>query len=192
MTDSIMRRPQEFTLYVGPMWSGKSSALLAFVDRCLHQGRNVNSFKASQDDRYSSGEIVTHTGWKIAAVPVDSGAAVLKHVIENPGVPDVVVVDEAFMISGIADAIVELYRTGVTIAVSSLDLSAQGKPFDEIAAMMPWATRIEKLTAVCKICRGDARYTWKKGGGSGEIEVGGAEIYEPRCILHHPLISSPS
>jgi thymidine kinase len=172
------------------MWSGKSSALLAFTDRCRHQGRHVDVFKAARDDRYSTGEIVTHAGWKIAAVPVDSGRAVIEHVIENPGVPDVVVVDEAFMIDGIATAVIELYRVGATIAVSSLDMSAHGKPFQEIQLMMPWATQIEKLTAVCTICRGDARYTWKKGGiHDVEVEVGGSEIYEPRCILHHPIIN---
>ena len=73
--------------------------------------------------------------------------------------------------------------------MSSLDLSAQGKPFREVEALMPWATRIEKLAAVCTVCKGDARYTWKKGGGDAEIEVGGDQLYEPRCALHHPIVN---
>lgn len=188
MTDSQKRAP-EFILWCGPMWSGKSSALLASIDRYRYQGKQVEVFKAAIDDRYSSCDIVTHTGWKVSADPVGSGADILRRVIELPGAPNVVAVDEMFMIPGAADALIELYRNGVTVIVSSLDLSAQGKPFHEVSVVMPWATRIEKLAAVCTVCRGDARYTWKKGGGTSEIEVGGGDIYEPRCMHCHPLIN---
>jgi thymidine kinase len=189
MTTNVQKRVPEFILYTGPMWSGKSSALLAAIDRYRHQGRLVEVFKAALDDRYSTVDIVTHTGWRVEARPVSTGADLLRHVIDIPGRPDVVALDEVFMVAGAAEALVELYRNGVTVAASSLDLSAQGKPFREVEALMPWATRIEKLAAVCEVCKVDARYTWKKGGGASEIEVGGAQLYSPRCATHHPIVN---
>lgn len=57
---------------------------------------------------------------------------------------DVVAVDEAFMIPGASWVLIDLFKKGKTIVVSSLDLSATGKAFDEVEAMFPWATHIEK------------------------------------------------
>ena len=172
------------------MFSGKSSSLLAAIDRYRHQGRVVDVFKPCIDDRYSAVEIVTHGGWRIKADPVSTGLELMSDLLAAPGSPDVVAVDELFMIPGSAAALIELFHAGVTVLVSSLDLSATGSVFSEVRDVLPWATRIEKLTAVCAVCKSDARYTWRKGTmlGSKEIEVGGAESYEPRCHGCHQLI----
>jgi thymidine kinase len=174
------------------MWSGKSSALLAAIDRYRHQGRRVHVLKAAIDDRYATGSIVTHMGWKIDAEPVSDGSAVLASVLAVPGVLDVVALDEMFMVPRSGEALIELYRNGISIAVSTLDMSFQGRPFREVEVVLPWATRIEKLAAVCSACKADARYTWKNGGSGDEIEVGGSEKYEPRCMTCHPTINGRS
>ena len=81
--------------------------------------------------------------------------------------------------------LIDLFKKGKTIVVSSLDLSATGKPFEEIEALFPWATCIEKCPAVCTVCGQDAYYTHKKVEDIAEITVGGSELYEPRCWKHH-------
>jgi thymidine kinase len=106
--------------------------------------------------------------------------------IEIPA--DVVAVDEAFMVKDVSETLVWLYRTGVSIVVSTLDVSATGKVFSEVRDMMPWATRIKKCTAVCTVCGSDAHYTHKKVVSEKEIEVGGMDAYEPRCMAHHGAI----
>lgn len=140
------------------------------------------------DDRYSTSEIVTHGGWKHPATCIKIGADVFEHLANLEEQPQVIAVDEAFMIPGIAEALIWLYRSGFTILVSSLEMSATGNPFSEIVSMMPWATKIEKCTAICTACGRDAHYTHKKLTGGEEIEVGGAELYEPRCLSDHPAI----
>ncbi len=55
--------------------------------------------------------------------------------------------------------------------------------------MLPWATHIEKCPAVCPVCGKDAYYTYKKNDDGVEIAIGGAELYEPRCFDHHPLMN---
>ena len=98
---------------------------------------------------------------------------------------DVVAVDEAFMIEGVSEALVAIFRMGVTIVVSSLDLSANCKIFPEMEKLMCWATRVEKCPAVCPECGADAYYTFKKVECDEEILIGGSDIYEPRCWNHH-------
>lgn len=177
-----------FTIYTGPMFSAKTTSLLSTLDRYKYQGKKIAVFKPRLDDRYSVNEISTHSGWKTPAICVKNGSDILKYLSEMDGNPHVIAVDEAFMIPGVADVLIWLYRSGYSVVVSSLDLSATGKPFFEIEKLLPWATKVEKLSAVCVVCNKDAFYTYKKQIGGMEIEVGGNELYEPRCVKCHPLI----
>ena len=54
-----------------------------------------------------------------------------------------------------------------------------------MSKMLPWATKVEVCPAVCTICGADAFYTYKKGGSDDDVEIGGKELYEPRCAIHH-------
>jgi len=175
-----------FTIFCGPMMSSKTTRLLAAIDRFRFQNLKVVAFKPKLDRRYTPEEISTHNGGKISAVLVSSGDEILRHAeLTNP---DVVAVDEAFMIDGSADAVIQLFRQGVTIVVSSIEMSATCNVFTEMEKMLPWATRIEKCAAVCLICGEDAFYTQKKIADLAEIAVGGSELYEPRCWHHHSVV----
>jgi thymidine kinase len=185
-----MNNPQ-FVIFTGPMFSAKTTGLLSAIDRYKYQGKKVVVFKPRFDDRYSQEDVSTHSGWKVPATCVKTGADILEYLSEAREDPHVIAVDEAFMIPGAAEALTWLYRNGFSIVVSSLDLSASGKPFEEVERMLPWATKIEKLSAVCVVCNKDAHYTYKKQSGGDEIEVGGAELYEPRCLQCHPVIFKP-
>ena len=171
------------------MFGSKTTRLMAAVDRYRYQNRNVIAFKPSMDDRYDVSDIVTHNGGKIPALTVRDAEDIYKHLAESDEVYDVVAVDEAFLIEGVCDVLRWLYSKGVTIVVSTLDLSAACNTFDEVQQMMPWATHIEKCPAVCPVCGKDAYYTYKKNDDGIEIAIGGAELYEPRCFDHHPIMN---
>jgi thymidine kinase len=184
-----MNKNPEFIVYTGPMFGAKTSKLLSVLEKFKYQHKKVAVFKPAMDDRYSSGEIVTHGGLRLPAVCVKSGADVLEHLANSTENPQVVAVDEAFMIPGIAEALIWLYQSGFTVVVSSLEMSATAKPFLEIERMLVWATHVEKCTAVCTACGQDAHYTHKKQTNDEEIEIGGSELYEPRCFSHHLFIN---
>jgi len=175
-----------FTIFCGPMMSSKTTRLLAAIDRFRYQNLRVIAFKPKLDRRYTPEEISTHSGGKMAAILVSSGDEILRN--SSLLNPDVVAVDEAFMIDGSADAVVQLFRQGVTIVVSSIEMSATCNIFPEMEKMIPWATRVEKCAAVCLVCGEDAYYTQKKVADLAEIAIGGAELYEPRCWHHHGTV----
>ena len=89
------------------------------------------------------------------------------------------------MIEGVGEVLVDLFRQGHTILVSSLQISSDWTAYKELAYMFPYATKIEVCPAVCAVCNADAYYTKKIGGRSDHaIEVGGADIYSPVCLAH--------
>lgn len=183
-----MQNNPVFIVYCGPMFSSKTTGLLSSIDRFKYQNKKIAAFKPGIDDRYSVDYISTHSGWRFPAKCVKIGSDILQHLSESEENPQVIAVDEAFMIPGVSKVLIWLYRQGYSVVVSSLDLSATGKSFEEIEKILPWATIVEKRSAVCVVCSKDAYYTYKKQTGGDEIEVGGSELYEPRCCRCHPQI----
>ena len=181
-----MKNP-EFIIFTGPMFGSKTTRLLAAIDRYRIQKKNVFVFKPRMDIRYNVDKITTHNGGSIDSYVIDSGNEILSKVqsADILEYPDIIAVDEAFMIDDISSTLVSLYKKGITILVSSLDLSATCNPFDDIGSMSLFATRIEKCPAVCVACGEDAYYTHKKFKNNKEIEIGGKDLYEPRCWKHH-------
>jgi thymidine kinase len=178
----------QFIVFTGPMFSSKTTQLLTALERYEYQKKRVLALKPMMDDRYAVGEIMSHNGWGQAAGLVETGQDVLNKIAASEEIVDVVAIDEAFMIPGIADALVWLFKQGVTVIVSTLDISATGQVFDEVRTMLPWATNIIKCTAVCTVCGQDAPYTHRRTAGD-EITVGGPELYEPRCFQHHVAVN---
>jgi thymidine kinase len=180
----------ELCLYTGPMFSSKTTRLLLAVDRAKRTGKICLAFKAALDGRYHLTNITTHMGWSLQANTASTGSDILKFVKSYthdfnkiPG-EIVVVVDEAFMIEDSAAACIELFRLGYTVHVASIQLSSDGKSFEEIEKLMPFATNINICTAVCSVCGADAHYTMRLAPVTDLIHVGGQQSYEPRCWLH--------
>ena len=176
MKKTVQKDP-EFVIYTGAMFGGKTSRMLATLDRAKYQSKKILAFKPKMDHRYDTNEIVTHSGYRWKAHCVASGEEILSLANDS----DVVAVDEAFMIDNVADSLLKLFRAGKSIYVSSIQLSARGEPFEEVQKMFPWATRVEVCPAVCPVTGRDAYYTVAKIEGLSEIDVGGIEKYEPRC-----------
>lgn len=179
----------EFVIYTGPMFGGKTSRLLAEAERYRYKSRAILAFKPKLDNRYDGESIVTHNGFKLKAKKITNAIEISEDLerlncVASSG--PILVIDEAFMIKDIGVVLPNIFREGYTILVSTLQLSALGRPFEEVEKLLPWATRVEVCPAVCTKCDKDAYYTLKKRFGGGEvIDVGGADMYEPRCLEHH-------
>jgi len=179
-----------FKVFTGPMFGGKTTRLLSIVERDVIRGLNVMCFKPKLDIRYSSDKITTHLGAKVFAEQVETGENILQKIKLSKRPVDSVAVDELFMISGAGLALIELFRHGINVYTSSLQLSSIPKSYLEVDAVLPWATEVVVCPAVCTVCGDDAYYTYKKGGDlNAAIEVGGSDLYEPRCFHHFSEIS---
>jgi len=166
-----------FTIYTGPMFGGKTSRMLAALERARYQKKKIVLFKPLLDTRYADAEVKTHCGAAWDAINVSTG----EEMIEASKGAEIIAVDEAFMIPGCAKVLINLFSQGYDIYVSTIQLSSEGKAFEEPMIMFPYATKIEVCPAVCPITGKDAYYTMATTDKSSEIQVGGTEAYEPRC-----------
>ena len=183
-----MRQP-EFILYTGPMFASKTTKLISALERFKRKGLNVLAFKPSLDTRFSVAQIVTHNGASLHANCISHGMELNSFVnqkIRDGQKIDVIGVDEAFMIPEIGRSLVDWYRRGITIVVSSIQMSASLEPFAEISYMMPWATQIDVSAAICTECDQDAYLTAARFDiiDAEKPCLGGAELYIPLCHTH--------
>jgi thymidine kinase len=171
---------------IGPMFSGKSSYVLSYVRRQRAIGKRVLVIKPSIDNRYSNDAlVVTHNNESIECM------------IWNTSVPlcqisdinyDCFVVEEAQFFNHIKHFCnYLLLDKRKHILIVGLDGCAKQKKFGEILDIIPMATSVRKLTALCSECKDGtpAPYTKKlEDSGNTQVDVGGAEKYVAVCLNH--------
>jgi thymidine kinase len=174
---------------LGPMFSGKSSYALSYVRRQRAIGKKVLVIKPDIDNRYTSENyLVTHDKEKILCMMWNVETPLCEI---NELNYDCFVVEEAQFFKHLHHFCSHLlFNLKKNILVVGLDGCAQQKKFGEILDIIPMATTVTKLTALCSVCMDGtvAPYTKKVwGGGSSEnsqVDVGGADKYVAVC-LHH-------
>jgi len=176
-----------FNIYIGPMFGSKTTRLLGDIDRQRHKGKNILTIKPNIDKRYATQKIVSHSGGSVEAICVESINDIYDLVAVGE-IYDVIAVDEAFMIEDIDKVLIEFYKSGISIIVSSIQMDAGEMPFQNIKNILPWATKIDICSAVCTKCDQDAYFTkalFDIENATQEERIGSYDLYEPRCMKHY-------
>lgn len=162
---------------IGPMFSSKSTTLLARVRRHEIGNRKCIVLKYLNDTRYNNESLVTHDKVEHPAVPVDDLEKV-SNIVEKY---DCVGIDEGQFMKNLVKYCDRWANMGKIVIVAGLDSTFQRKPFGEIPNLIAIAEKVEKLTAVCLECGEDASFS-KRIVQSDELEViGGSEAYVATC-----------
>jgi len=184
----MSKKTGTLTVYAGPMYAGKTTALIAELEDSLESNSNVLVVKPSIDNRYSDEDIVSHdgvslqkvTGHKVKRLPTD-GEIVPKD-MENI---DVLLIDEAQFFTELCYNWVPAYlERGVNVVAVGLDMDSEGRPFGSMPFLLSLANNVYKLVGVCTVCSDEATRTFRKlsARSSDQVLIGGAETYEPRCL----------
>jgi thymidine kinase len=164
----------------GSMFSGKTEELLRRVKRARFARQRVLLFKPRIDNRYDDVKVVSHEGLKAEATAVASSSEILAFV--DLATTQVVGIDEAqFFDDGILTVAEKLANGGIRVICAGLDQDYRGAPFGPMPALMSIAEYVTKLHAVCNRCGANACRSQRLVGTEGQLFVGGAADYEPRC-----------
>lgn len=172
----------------GPMFAGKTSALLKKAR--AFDGEMV-LIKPSFDTRYGICEIKTHDGVAAAAFNLTNTSEILESgAIEKAQAvffDEIQFFTEPYFGGDIIACIKTLVGRGLHVVCCGLDMNWKGEPFEIISKLKGAADRYTPLQARCALCGEPAIYTYKRGGSKADIELGAADIYEPRCARHYPF-----
>jgi thymidine kinase len=163
----------------GCMFSGKSEELIRRLRRAIIARQRVQVFKAEIDDRYATGQVVSHSRWRLEAERVRAAGEILDRVDPRT---DVVGIDEAQFFDGeIVDVCTRLANLGKRVVVAGLDMDFRGQPFGPMPQLMTIAEEVEKVHAICARCGSQASFTQRLTTTQEQVLVGAADIYEARC-----------
>jgi thymidine kinase len=163
----------------GCMFSGKSEELIRRLRRAIIAKQRVQVFKAGIDDRYASGQVVSHSRWRLEAERVREAREILDRVDPRT---DVVGIDEAQFFDGeIVEVCTRLANLGKRVVVAGLDMDFRGQPFGPMPQLLTIAEEVEKVHAICAHCGAPASFTQRLTMTQEQVVVGAADIYEARC-----------
>ena len=177
-------------IIIGPMFAGKSSALLARIRRQRAIGKKVIVITSSLDKRYSvEPSLTSHDMESVAAIAVDELLPCLQRsdLLEA----DLIIIEEAQFFRDLLTFVEQALLQHKNLVVCGLDGDTAAKPFGQILNCIPLADSVVKMTALCELC-GDgtpAIFTALRNEGSSDsdtaqIKVGASETYIPLCRRH--------
>lgn len=173
--------------HVGPMFGGKTSALLADVRKLKIAESKVALFKPEQDTRDSVDYVVSHDGLKMKAINVKSVQEVINFINTHQEF-DTIAINEFQMLECalsveymIKSLIRKVLINKLTLIISGLVLDSDLEPFDNMKEILPYCSDIYMHKAVCKVCHEDATVSYCKIKKETQELIGGEDIYEPRC-----------
>lgn len=192
--------------HIGPMFGGKTSALLSDVRRMKIAGYNTCLFKPVKDIRYSKDEVVNHDKDKYSAINVECFEDIVHYCNEHKDITAIAIDELQFIENipksankdflenkidlkefiehsfGIDEFIQYIHKENKTLVISGLDLTSELTPFKNIKDILPYATHINKHKAICLCCGNNATTSYCKKEKKDIYLLGEKDIYEPRCI----------
>jgi len=167
----------------GPMFSGKSTELLAIRSRLRHAEVPFLLAKPTIDTRSGSPLVSSHDGAEAEAEEFDSAQAMVQRVAELE-VP-VLLVDEAQFFTDLPAALDTLFGMGVHVFMAALNSTFRGEPWPAIVAVLH-TCHVQQTQAVCKRCKSHRAIHSQKvsdrEAGSDNILIGSDAEYEARCL----------
>lgn len=140
-------------LIVGPMFCGKTNELLNELHRFDMVGSSVMYLNHSLDDRadtpFSTHHPLVKSMGNIKGYKTDS----LLSQVEHLGPYDVIGIDEAQFFPDLLPFVKLMVDThGKRVIIAGLNGSFRREPIGEILHLIPWADRVDHLTAMCLLC----------------------------------------
>lgn len=178
-------------LYTGCMMSGKTTAMIAAIDRLTYADRHCLLLCSTQNTRDGDDVVIsTHRGavyrsWEsenasVTIVRTDRIASV-----EIPARVSVVGIDEGQMFEHLVDDCNALLARGLDVHVAALCLDYRDRPFEQVATLACSAEHVERYYAICMMCRApETRAIFNHrlpGHGDERIVIGGADKYQVLC-----------
>lgn len=191
----------KLTTIYGPMFAGKTSEIITRCNEANTNGKTVLIVKYGDDNRYcESCKIISHNG---AVISNNDNDIIIKKannienifsIIHNIGQLDLLIIDEAQFFKYIYKCIAQIIQhekyQHLDIIIAGLDLDAKGNIFNEgFNTLIAISDEVIYKLAQCYICNKSAPYTIRldHDSNSKQVQIGGADIYQPVCNEHHDM-----
>lgn len=167
-------------LILGPMYSGKTSRLIQLYNQYKFCNVSTLVINHSLDTRYDELLLSSHDKIKIECVQTDK---LMDHIDAAKEV-SVILINEGQFFDDLYEFVTTLLNNKehpVKIHIASLDGDFERKKMGGILDLIPYADKVQKLSALCSICRNSKAIFSKRITSETTQVVVGSENYLPTC-----------
>lgn len=179
--------------YVGPMYSGKSDALISTYLRIWNKGL-VMAFKPSKDTRDGAEIKSKNYDTAIPAIVIDDISEIKNHVIPNN--IRTVFIDEAQLLTGDVSELVDLaVLFDIDFYIAGLNMTSEQKPFGIINDILSVSDEVSVINGFCQDCNKPSRYSYYYlDDKDGDVKVGDTGYVSlcPSCLGKRKLAKNPA
>ena len=171
---------------VGAMFAGKTSELLKRILWAKHQNKNIIVIKPIIDNRYNQEKIITHNDLSHDCFSMKDWTHVNGNFKFTKDKVDVVFLDEVQFMNTkeTIENVERILDNEIDVMCSGLDQDSRGRPWETSSMLLGLSDKIIKIYGFCNVCGMEATKTYRKTEGGDRTQVGAADIYEPRCLIH--------
>ena len=190
-------RGGKLIMIIGPMFSGKTTSLISELTRYIDLEIPVAYINSSDDTRSelfsTHNSSLTQVSPKFETLKTKRLSDLEDNILEKF---EVLAIDESQFFGDLLLFVKKWLGKGKIIYVAGLDGDIEQNIFGDLVYLIPYATEVRKLNAVCELCRKEksiisAPFTIRKmakdkqGHEKQEQKViGGKDIYLPVCSFH--------
>ena len=176
---------------LGPMFSGKTTYLVAVYDKYTKSEIPVGIVNHSFDNRYSSNECIsTHNLLQRSCVQCTNICDVwdyenIDNLVKQPLYTcKVILIDEGQFYTDIVCGVLDMLKHGKHVYVCGLDGDFNRQIFGDILRLIPLCDKVRKLNSICGICKTNpAIFSHRITANQEQIGVGGETEYVPACRI---------
>lgn len=162
-------------LYLGCMYSNKTSCVINAYNRHIIGGRKCLLVKYKNDKRYSNNEVVTHSGIAVETKMVCQYLCEIDHLTKNY---DVICIDEVQFYKDAPIFCDKWANEGLIIEAGGLSGTYEREGFNVINELIPRSEYIVWNHAVCRETGEDASFSMRTTLEKGVEVIGGVDKYD--------------
>jgi thymidine kinase len=180
-----MNKSGYLALYLGCMYAGKTSKLISIYEKNKTAGISTCVINYIEDKRYHDNKMSTHDRKMISCLPVQKIYDVFEKDASLLEKTDAFIINEGQFFSDLYDVVKLLVNDhGKKVYVCGLDGDYRMKKFGQMLDLIPIADHVEKLHAVCALCKAPASFTKRLTNETAQ-KVIGSDNYIPVCRACH-------
>jgi len=152
-------------LFIGPMFSGKTSKILEIYKQCKFCNIPVTIINHSIDTRYHDTMVSTHD--KVMAPCIQTTRLtdvwdykdIDSHYNENSDrhiklrTADVILINEGQFFEDLYEVVEYMLKSNKRVYICGLDSDFERKKFGQILDLIPLCDKVNKLTSLCSQCK---------------------------------------
>jgi thymidine kinase len=170
-------------IILGPMWSGKTSALLKIYRQYSFCKSKICVINYEADTRYSKTMLSTHDKEMIPCILGVSMEEIMKNHKDEIENSDVILINEGQFFSDIVPFTIKMVEEErKKVYICGLDGDFKRDKIGNLLDLIPMCDKMIKLHALCSMCKNGtlAPFTFRSTCETEQVVIGN-DIYMPLC-----------